>query len=215
MVPAELSRVTPALHVFENVLAGCRAPVNAQAMLVRLPTHSIGRCVDHVRENLFPIPISSGFTTCFDQRVIMKEQDGLSDEGVRTDRRTFLKGAVVAGSALAAGTVGFPNLVKGQNAITQPQQVLLSDNSSGPTKATHWYIPATDKTVHWEYFSKSLKPIVEVDSGDFITVECLTHQAGDDPERMIVGDPGAKSVYYWTKEQRNVNRRGGFPLTLR
>ncbi len=28
----------------------------------------------------------------------------------------------------------------------------------------HHHVPATDKTVHWGYFSKSLKPILEVES---------------------------------------------------
>ncbi len=41
-------------------------------------------------------------------------------------------------------------------------------------------------------------------SGDFVTIETLTHQASDDHERMIEGDPGAESVYLWTKDRKGV-----------
>ena len=45
-------------------------------------------------------------------------------------------------------------------------------------------------------------------SGDFVTIETLTHQASDDHERMIEGDPGAESVYLWTRDKKGVARRG-------
>jgi acetamidase/formamidase len=71
-----------------------------------------------------------------------------------------------------------------------------------------YYLPATEQTVHWGYFSKSLKPIVEVDSGDFVTIETLIHHAYDDVERMITGDPGAESMLYWDQQRKGVDRRG-------
>jgi hypothetical protein len=76
----------------------------------------------------------------------------------------------------------------------------------------HHYLPATAETVHWGYFSKLLRPVVEVDSGDFVTIEALTHHANDDAERMVKGDPGAESVYFWSKEKKNVDRRGAGPM---
>ena len=45
-----------------------------------------------------------------------------------------------------------------------------------------------------------------------MTIESLTHHANDDSERMIKGDPGLESVYLWTKDQKNVNRRGAGPM---
>jgi acetamidase/formamidase len=69
-------------------------------------------------------------------------------------------------------------------------------------------IPATKETVHWGYFSRDLKPVVEVESGDFVTIETLTHQAGDDAERMIAGDAGAESVFAWTQGHKAIDRRG-------
>ncbi len=80
------------------------------------------------------------------------------------------------------------------------------------SRAKHWYVPASNKTVHWGYFSKNQPPIVEIASGDYLTLECLTHAAGDDPERMIAGDPGAESVFRWTKDEKAVQRRGAGPM---
>ena len=83
--------------------------------------------------------------------------------------------------------------------------------TSSPKRATaskHHHLPANADTVHWGFFSKNLKPQVEVDPGDVITIEALTHQASDDHERMIEGDPGAESVYLWTKDKKGVMRRG-------
>src|SRR5258707_10772383 len=72
----------------------------------------------------------------------------------------------------------------------------------------HHYLPANADTVHWGFFSKHLRPQLEVESGDFVTIETLTHQASDDHERMIAGDLGAESVYLWTKDKKGVARRG-------
>ena len=123
-----------------------------------------------------------------------------SDEG----RRTFLKGALLSGGALASAGALAPVLVSGAQAQT---------GSAKPRdRRNHYYIPASDKTVHWGYFSKSLKPVIELDSGDYVTIETLTHHANDDSERMVKGDPGAESVFHWTKDKKNVDRRGAGPM---
>ena len=129
-------------------------------------------------------------------------------------RRRFLKGAGLARGTVTASTVGPPRLAVAQHGELQPRQILVGSKLNTPSKTNHWYIPASDKTVHWGYFSKGLKPTIEIDPGDFVTVECLTHQASDDYDRMIRGDPGAESVYYWTEDQKNVNRRGQAHLML-
>src|SRR5213083_859801 len=113
-------------------------------------------------------------------------------------RRDFLKGALLAGGAVASARVGAVAVQ------AQPGRV--------PGTLNHYYVPATDKTVHWGYFSKSLKPVVEVTSGDFVTIEVLTHHANDDAERMVTGDPGAESVFYWDKQRKGVDRRGAGPM---
>jgi AraC-like DNA-binding protein len=56
------------------------------------------------------------------------------------------------------------------------------------------------------------KPVLEVNSGDTVTIETLTQHAADDWERMVQGDPGAESVFHWTAGRKNVNRRGAGPM---
>jgi acetamidase/formamidase/AraC-like DNA-binding protein len=76
----------------------------------------------------------------------------------------------------------------------------------------HHLLRASANSVHWGYFSHDLKPVLEVDSGDTVTIETLTQHASDDWMRMVAGDPGAESVFHWTPERKNVNRRGAGPL---
>jgi hypothetical protein len=56
------------------------------------------------------------------------------------------------------------------------------------------------------------EPALSVRSGDFVTIEALTRHAYDDYERMIEGDPGAQSVFHWTKDAKNIDRRGAGPM---
>lgn len=77
---------------------------------------------------------------------------------------------------------------------------------------SHHFLPANAETVHWGYFSKTLKPKVEINSGDFVTIEALTHHSADDWDRMVKGDPGVESVFLWTKDKKGVNRRGAGPM---
>jgi acetamidase/formamidase len=116
------------------------------------------------------------------------------------ERRSFLKSAFLAGGGAAAAWAGTGTLATPASAQTKPGQ------------PTYHYLPANSDTVHWGYFSKLLKPLVEVDSGDYVTIEVLTHHANDDAERMVKGDPGAESVFLWTKDKKGVNRRGAGPM---
>ncbi len=113
------------------------------------------------------------------------------------ERRAFLQGGLAGAAAL--GAIATPAL-----AMAQPPV--------GRTTVSHHYLPATDKTVHWGYFSKSLKPQVEVESGDFLTIETVTHHAGDDWERMVKGDPGVESIFHWDRKRKGVDRRGAGPV---
>jgi acetamidase/formamidase len=86
------------------------------------------------------------------------------------------------------------------------------DRIGAISHANHYVVPATAATVHWGYYSRALPPLLEVDSGDFITIETLTHHAYDDHARMIQGDPGAEDVFHWTRDGKNVDRRGAGPM---
>jgi acetamidase/formamidase/AraC-like DNA-binding protein len=76
----------------------------------------------------------------------------------------------------------------------------------------HHHLSVDAAHVHWGYFSRALKPVIEIASGDTITIETLTQHSSDDPERMILGDPGAESVFGWTRTQKAVDRRGAGPM---
>jgi acetamidase/formamidase/AraC-like DNA-binding protein len=76
----------------------------------------------------------------------------------------------------------------------------------------HHHLAVDAARVHWGYFSRSLAPQVEINSGDTITIETLTQHASDDPARMITGDAGAESVFGWTCQAKNVDRRGAGPM---
>ena len=131
-------------------------------------------------------------------------EDEAASTAVSEDRRDFLKGAVAAsGAAATLGAIGFPQVSPANAAEMTPRKIGTNN---------HYYVPASAETVHWGYFSKNLKPLVEVDSGDFVTIESLTHHANDDFERMIKGDPGLESVYFWSKDKKNVDRRGAGPM---
>ena len=70
------------------------------------------------------------------------------------------------------------------------------------------HLPVSPNTVHWGYFSKVVAPALTVKSGARVTIETLTHHAGDDWDRMVAGDPGAESVFRWTRDGKAVARRG-------
>ena len=70
-------------------------------------------------------------------------------------------------------------------------------------------LPANAGTVHWGYFSRTLQPQLEVNSGDLVTIETLTHHANDDAERMVKGDPGAETVFL-----ESMQTRGGSQAAL-
>lgn len=125
---------------------------------------------------------------------LLEELDG--------ERRSFLRSAFAAGSGAAAAWAAGGAAISPASAQT----------AARPGKPAYHYLPATAETVHWGYFSKLLPPRLELDSGDYVTIEALTHHANDDAERMVKGDPGAESVFLWTKERKGVDRRGAGPV---
>src|SRR3954453_23594289 len=109
------------------------------------------------------------------------------------ERRSFLKGAFAATSGAAALTTGgalMPSAASAQSVA--PRQ----------GRPNHHYLPATAETVHWGYFSKLLKPAVEIESGDYVTIEALTHHANDDAERMIKAIPVPRASISGPKTRR-------------
>ncbi len=93
-----------------------------------------------------------------------------------------------------------------------PKRAAPPAGAADASMPSHYYIPVSDKTVHWGWFGRSIRPVVSVRSGDIVTLETLTQHAGDDRERMLDGDAGAESVFRWTPEGKAVDRRGAGPM---
>jgi len=74
------------------------------------------------------------------------------------------------------------------------------------------HLPVSPETIHWGFFSRNLRPVLEMRSGDTVTVECLTHHANDDHARMIAGDSAAEAVFEWTPDRKRIDRRGAGPM---
>ncbi|MFT4248097.1 MAG: acetamidase/formamidase family protein [Pseudomonas sp.] len=146
-----------------------------------------------------------------------KEQYGVSPRKYRRDINQALPGDL-----LAHISRGWPALsqqttrnLRGNDGGDVPRSAATAGNGAAPDPATtphHHHLPVSAETVHWGYFSASLPPVLEVDSGDVVTIETLTHHAYDDHERMIAGDAGAESVFGWTATRKNVDRRGSGPM---
>jgi acetamidase/formamidase/AraC-like DNA-binding protein len=130
-----------------------------------------------------------------------REVERLSGLGVRAGQRGWPQDAIAQLR---------PNQLTPVIASAEPEPVDLAVPQAG--KPAHHYLPVDAAHVHWGFFSRALKPLVEMVSGDTITVETLTQHASDDPERMIVGDPGAESVFRWTPAGKGVDRRGAGPM---
>src|ERR1700737_3479825 len=126
-----------------------------------------------------------------------------------------------AASSAAAGQRGWPQQALAQLRSHHPSAIV--HNCAAPVQADpvspsakgeprHHHLSVEAARVHWGYFSRSMQPKIEINSGDTITIETLTQHASDDPARMIVGDAGAESVFRWTHDAKNVDRRGAGPM---
>lgn len=122
------------------------------------------------------------------------------DAAARQAQRGWPSEALEGGGRFRAanGTPGDPEAAR---AAAKPEDVPVRH-----------HLAATDKTVHWGYFSRDLAPVLEIGSGDVVTVEVLTQHAFDDHERMIKGDPAIEGVFRWTAEGKTVERRGAGPM---
>jgi len=149
-----------------------------------------------------------------------REQYGMSPRTYRSD-----VGDPVSRSMLLHMGRGWPDishetykkLTRNEGGLDVPERPAAAplagiDAGARAAGLRHHYLPATDKTVHWGYFSRMLPPVLEIASGDIVTVETLSHHCGDDYERMVRGDSGAESIYRWTAGEKTVARRGAGPV---
>lgn len=80
------------------------------------------------------------------------------------------------------------------------------------SRAHSTHLAANADNVHWGYYSRSLAPVLTVQSGAIVTIDTLTHHAGDDHARMIAGDADAESVFAWSPSGKRIDRRGAGPM---
>ena len=69
-------------------------------------------------------------------------------------------------------------------------------------------LPLSAENVHWGFFSKTIDPVLTIDSEDEIVVEMATHHACDDYDKMILGDAGMEEIYAWDEELQVESMRG-------
>jgi acetamidase/formamidase len=69
-------------------------------------------------------------------------------------------------------------------------------------------LPLSAANVHWGFFSKTIAPVLTIDSGAEVVVEMATHHACDDYDKMILGDPGMEDIYAWNETVRSESMRG-------
>lgn len=88
----------------------------------------------------------------------------------------------------------------------------LPEPAASRDKSTDFVLPARIDTIHWGHISRAIPPVLYVPSGSVIRVETLTQHCGDDYARFVEGDPGAESVFRWTRDAKAVDRRGAGPM---
>lgn len=170
----------------------------------------------HTQKSISDILFQWGFNDSASFSRAFREQYGISPREYRKTglyddgegQNTLRRGRPARRSASdeAAQAEAFPET----NETVGIPTSLLPIGDDGTVR--HHHLPVSPNTVHWGYFSSLLKPVLTIRSGDFVTVEALTHHANDDPERMVEGDEGAESVFHWDEHGKAVERRGAGPM---
>ncbi len=160
------------------------------------------------------IAFGCGFSNAAHFSRSFRDRFGLSPSTFRQQQAERLPGP-----SARAGQRGWPQDAIAQLRPHRPALAIapteLEPAELAPTprdRPAHHHLPVDASHVHWGFFSRSLKPLIEIASGDTVTIETLTQHASDDPERMIAGDPGAESVFHWTRDGKGVDRRGAGPM---
>ena len=58
---------------------------------------------------------------------------------------------------------------------------------------TEHRLAATPQTCFWGYLDRDQPPVIEVDPGDVIEIEAVTHHAGDAPDLLM--DDGIRAIW--------------------
>ena len=74
----------------------------------------------------------------------------------------------------------------------------------GPAVAEH-RLAATPETCVWGYIDRDTPAVLEVDPGDIIEIEAVTHHAGDAPDLLM--DDGIRAIWAGHRRGRSWTRR--------
>ena len=161
-----------------------------------------------IRTPVAEVAYNSGFGDAANFNRLFKERFGMPPGAFRshhTDKTAEAPGPEQRGWPVKA--------LAGKKAAPRAEPATGPDSLARPTDgANHHHLAASAQTVHWGYFSRSLRPVLEIAPGDTVEVETLTQHASDDPERMIRGDAGAEDVFFWDKDRKAIDRRGAGPI---
>ncbi len=152
-----------------------------------------------------------GFGDAANFNRLFKERFGIPPGAFRSqqaDRLSESGGAAQRGWPLSALA---NRKLKQRSAIGETASRLPAPGSGRDESARH-RLAVRSANVHWGYFSRSLRPVLEIRSGDSVEIETLTQHASDDPDLMIRGDAAAEEVFFWTKDRKAVDRRGAGPI---
>ncbi len=180
----------------------------------------------HVQKSISDILFEWGFNDSASFSRAFREQYGVSPREYRkaqpqeNEAVELLRRGKPARAEAAASRADGPDAEAGSDASAQlaeaPESAASPNAAYSPQaegeQVRHHHLPVSPETIHWGYLSKDIKPALSVRSGDFVTIETLTHHANDDAERMVHGDCGAESVYHWDAQGKAVNRRGAGPI---
>lgn len=115
----------------------------------------------------------------------------------------------VATVLLCLGASFLPlGMTQASTAVPPLERTVSTSCGNRASSPRHYKVAASPETVHWGFYSKNLAPVIAVNSQDYVTLETITHHAGDDYERMIAGDPAIESIYNWTAEGQTISNRG-------
>lgn len=92
--------------------------------------------------------------------------------------------------------------------ITERQAQATAQCGKKNSAPSRYQVIGNANTVQWGFFSKQSPPVLAIQSKDYVTMDLITHHAGDDYERMIQGDPGIESIYRWTNTEKGISDRG-------
>ena len=165
-----------------------------------------------MRTSVADVAYRCGFGDAANFNRLFKERFGSSPGAFRTQQaRKISESSSASQRGWPLSALANPKH-KHRSALCDTIVSSLPDRQDMRIEGAHHRLAVSSANVHWGYFSRALRPVLEIRSGDSVEVETLSQHASDDPELMIRGDGAAEEVFLWTKDRKAVDRRGAGPL---